>query len=440
MVPSESAETVVSGHRMALSVSPAQTVLWDQLQYTGDPAEFAWVLPVKGDPKVEVAASAFFEVLEANTAVTVTSPVLDCPQSGCCLSGDDSAAGDVQPGDPAVSVVHQGTVGPYETVTLAATDPDALASYLTQHGYAVDPSARATFDAYVAEGFGFVALRLQPGKDVRQMVPIRVRSEGANLTLPLRGISVGAGANVPIVLYVIGAGRYTTQNFPEAQLAWPLLSWDYKTSSSNYTSLREAALAEQDGRSFLTTYARGELLRADFAYSYFTQARDNGELGFNCAFPSFVENPKVVDACPDAEWGVGCPVGPGEADLHKLGCEGGSDLAIALVGMRPSEAFVTRLEANLPRAALDSDLVLRAADDQSEVSNTLTATIALNNEGLCPSMSANPAPPTRPLELVRQGVLWAGVAGLFAAWLRRRARAATRRCDAALRARAHGVD
>lgn len=217
MVPSESAETVVSGHRMALSVSPAQTVLWDQLQYTGDPAEFAWVLPVKGDPKVEVAASAFFEVLEANTAVTVTSPQLDCPQGGCCFSGDDSAGGVYEPEEPGVTVVHQGTVGPYETVTLAATDPDALASYLTQHGYAVDPSARATFDAYVAEGFGFVALRLQPGKDVRQMVPIRVRSEGANLTLPLRGISVGAGANVPIVLYVIGAGRYTTQNFPEAQ-------------------------------------------------------------------------------------------------------------------------------------------------------------------------------------------------------------------------------
>ena len=44
-VPSET--TVVTAHRMALAISPVQTVLWDQIQYAGSPAEFAWVLPVK---------------------------------------------------------------------------------------------------------------------------------------------------------------------------------------------------------------------------------------------------------------------------------------------------------------------------------------------------------------------------------------------------------
>src|SRR5262252_6569636 len=46
--------TVVTGHRMALAVSTTQTVLWDQIQYSGDPKEFAWVLPVHAGAHIEV--------------------------------------------------------------------------------------------------------------------------------------------------------------------------------------------------------------------------------------------------------------------------------------------------------------------------------------------------------------------------------------------------
>jgi hypothetical protein len=65
--------TVVSGHRMVMSVSPSQSVLWDQIQYAGDPAEFAWVLPVKPGARVEASTAAFFEVLEAQTAVAAAA-------------------------------------------------------------------------------------------------------------------------------------------------------------------------------------------------------------------------------------------------------------------------------------------------------------------------------------------------------------------------------
>src|SRR5688572_15534820 len=60
--------TVVSGHRMALSINPTQTVLWDQIQYAGDPSEFAWVLPVKPGARIEASHDAWFEVLDAGTA------------------------------------------------------------------------------------------------------------------------------------------------------------------------------------------------------------------------------------------------------------------------------------------------------------------------------------------------------------------------------------
>jgi hypothetical protein len=71
--------SVVTGHRMALSISPQQTVLWDQVQYAGDPKDFAWVLPVGPGAVIEQASDAWFESLEAVTATRVESRVITCP-------------------------------------------------------------------------------------------------------------------------------------------------------------------------------------------------------------------------------------------------------------------------------------------------------------------------------------------------------------------------
>ena len=70
--------TIVTGHRMVLSLSPDQSVLWDQIKYAGDPAEFAWVLPVRVGATIEVASDAWFEALDAATAVRVSAPTLQC--------------------------------------------------------------------------------------------------------------------------------------------------------------------------------------------------------------------------------------------------------------------------------------------------------------------------------------------------------------------------
>src|SRR5262245_20519783 len=67
-------QTVVTDHRMALSVSKQQTVLWDQIRYSGDPREFAWVLPVRNGAKLELANDEFFNALDASTQPTVIQP------------------------------------------------------------------------------------------------------------------------------------------------------------------------------------------------------------------------------------------------------------------------------------------------------------------------------------------------------------------------------
>src|SRR5260370_38900758 len=57
--PTEVESTVVTDHRMAFSITLAQTVLWDQIRYGGKPSEFAWVLPVKPGSRVELSQDAW---------------------------------------------------------------------------------------------------------------------------------------------------------------------------------------------------------------------------------------------------------------------------------------------------------------------------------------------------------------------------------------------
>ena len=414
--PITAESTVVTGHRMAMSISTTQSVLWDQIQYAGNPAEFSWVLPVKQGARVEVAQDAFFDVLEAGTSTRVIEPPEGCaspPSVGCSSSdGDLAAMSGGGAGGGGVQVLHKGTVGPYETVTLSADDPGALNAWLEDNGYVVPDSIQPTIDAYVDEGFDFIALKLQPGQGVQAMKPVRVVTEGANLELPLRMVAAGAGAKVDLVLYVISEGRYETANFDNHVVPTELVTWDFRTASSDYAELRLKAL---EGNRWLTTYAQANAplgrpfdarqfnigtssgsgfasgSPSSIAEAYFLQAADNGEALDENGNPISVSaaatcSPSsallssgrlVVDNC-DAE-GNCAELQPNEVPATAFACGNLDDIAVAITGMHPQDVFLTRLEASLPPSALNQDLQLQAAADQSNITASFQAALKVNH-------------------------------------------------------------
>ncbi|WP_437313376.1 DUF2330 domain-containing protein [Sorangium sp. So ce385] len=409
--------TVVNAHRMVLSVSPVQSVLWDQIQYSGDPREFAWVLPVKPGATIEVGSDAWFETLDAATSVRITAPNSFCASSGggCgTLASADSAGGVAGGfGNDQVTVLHRGTVGPYETVTLTTDTPGALNTWLERNGFGVDESTQPVIDAYVEEQFDFIALKLQPGKDVKEMKPVRVVMPGGSATLPLRMVAAGTGANVAITLFTISEARLAPEGFAAAAVPVDLLAWDFASQDSNYGELREKALAAHDGgRAFLTPYAQqGSLFSpvsssaAPFGVQYTTsgsttpvdtiaaafaqQGLANGETqDTECAvrFAEIAtESRAVASPCPagvllsDPSCGE---VASGQIDARELACGPLDDLAVAMIGLHPKDVWLTRLEANLPRAALDTDLVLSPAK-QERVDNWMRARLSVHAEVLC---------------------------------------------------------
>ena len=302
---SQSESTIVSDHRMALEISKEHTILWDQITYSGNPKEFAYVIPARPGTRLEPSKESWFAALDASTR-----PIIMSPQSpgypggygggggggggrgtyggggggysgggggGCCSSSDTMAsfsdsegrnadgspnysgaaadAGAPSPPRDPVTIVEQNVVGPYETVTLRANQPGALQSWLTANGYAIPDIAGPIIESYVAEDFDFIALRLRPGKDVRSMEPIRIVSPGADPELPLRLMQIGVGAKVGITLWVVSEGRYHTQNFPDAPIDFDKLIWDYSQNRSNYQELSLKAMATGEGRGFITEYA-----------------------------------------------------------------------------------------------------------------------------------------------------------------------------------------
>ncbi|MFO0761989.1 MAG: DUF2330 domain-containing protein [Byssovorax sp.] len=416
----ESTPSVVTGHRMALSVSPTRTVLWDQVQYAGDPKDFAWVLPVGPGAYIEEASPAFFESLEAVTATHIMSPTVTCSngqvirQNENSFSCGGSAAAPVDTaggGDTEhqvrdqgnVTVEHEGTVGPYETVTLKSDDPNALSTWLTSHGYAIPDDIKPVISAYVKEKSEFIALRLKPDAGVREMTPVRVITPGAAPNLPLRMVAAGTGAEVDVVLYVIGEGRYTTTNFQEAVIPFNSLSWDWGTLRSNYSDMRKAALA--DG-AFLTTFARPNGLTSTIIApdgliaDYGVTGGDSTQRYDNVADLYFAQAAAEDGVANDCE-GVGAAIrgaapgevvvegdnpDPGAISASAYACGGFTDLSTALVGMHPADVWVTRLEAALPREKLGTDLSLGASMPQAQADNWHVAATSIGSP--CPATSS----------------------------------------------------
>jgi hypothetical protein len=427
--------TVVTDHRMAFSVSQEQTVLWDQIEYSGQPQDFAWVLPVNPGAQVQLSNDAFFAALDALTAPVITGPAANCGGGGggfaCAggLGGSASADTPLAGSGGGVQVLSQGVVGPYDAVTLHSTDPTALSDWLVANGYDIPDAIRPVIDAYVAGGFDFIALRLAPGQGVSAMQPVRVVSPGAGLTLPLRMVAAGVGDQVGLTLYVIGEGRYEAQNFPDAVFDDSKLVWLHLQATSNYEPLAEQIMQGDNGRTWLTEFSGPESLAGVPTCSYgniyggYGYGPTLADLYFSkclCSGGALAPDP-TLGAAPDAGAADATPsdgatadaaasdaptsdapaadaseASAEEASLEEAGrsdggaavpeagasspstpaCSDFDDLAVAGVGMDLSTTWITRMRAILPANALsEGDLVLQASASQSPVSNQHAALV-----------------------------------------------------------------
>lgn len=362
--------TQVTGHRMLFSVSQTSTTLWDQIDYSGDPSSFAWILPIKGQVEIGLSSDVLFAQLSTLTATTIAPPPLSCPPPPACWGwGEDDGGfgatgggGGASPGG--VEVIAQQVVGPYDTVQLSSQDPGALKNWLITNGYNVPLDVAPVIDAYVNEGFDFLALKLIPSADVSSMRPVRITAQGAAASLPLRMVAVGTGAITPITLWMIGEGRYEPTNFPWFTIGQQDIVWNWDTSESNYSKLRDDGFKLANNGNWLIQHARPLS---------------------EWSIRSPLE--QVVNILPDQS-GYGDPADGYAKAFEELQ----TDMDKAFGGLNSGSMWLTRMNADLARQALGEDLKMGASAAQSEISSFYQATKAIGTPPECPKY--DPCPPS----------------------------------------------
>lgn len=413
---------------MVFAISDERSVLWEQFEYSGAPAEFSWVLPIQRGAYLEAAEQAWFDALDAATETSVITPELVC-KSGSSRSGyardsppADAAAGSSYQGPASVQVADKRTVGPYEVTTLRSDAGDELFRWFDDHDYFVPEAVAPIIEAYVSEGADFIALKLRPGQGVQQMTPVRVITPGGEAILPFRMVAAGARDPVDIVLYVIGEHRYQMPDLVEVFVSDADLEWDFATDDSNYMRLRQRALAENGGSSYLTSFALSGAFADDGLRSmgttsgrfvtsisdlYLAQAAETDEVEPPClgVLSARLDTPRriVEDGAKQTLPASGA-----------LACGGYTDLAAALVGLVPQQAWLTRLELKLPRTALAMDPILAPHDSPKPVSTFRTATKAENPPSGCERVGAADSTLVGP---VHPGLVLCSIAAVFAAAL-----------------------
>ena len=419
--PTENA-SVVTDHRMALSVSTTQTVLWDQIRYSGDPKLFAWVLPVHAGARVELARDEWLATLEALTSPVIASPPVNCggyggggggigcgASSGSSVSYDGTGFGGGADagfaGNGNVQVIGQEVVGPYVAVTIRSSDGQAIDQWLLDNGFAIPPNIEPVLGYYVAGGFDFLALKLAPNAGVQAMQPVRVVTPGADPTLPLRMVAAGIGDSVGLTLYIVSEGRYEPTSFPVYEIDRNKVLWDPYAARSNYTQLFADAMQRPPGwvvefsgsvSTLQSTYqnvcmnapkiqvpcdtsagdagladAQVDDAQATATDGATNDAPDDAASADAAQGDALVDDAQAGDAQVDDAGDAGAAAPDAGATCWVSACSEFTDYDVATAGMSPYDVRVTRIRTTLPAAALSVDLSLGASADQTTLSNQI---------------------------------------------------------------------
>jgi len=390
----------VTDHRTVIALTDTMTTVWDQIEYAGDPEEFAWVLPVRGAVTVGLGNDEFLNELDKATQLEIRGPRIRCarPASDGCGGSGNAGCGSSDSAEPwgfdegyqedaGIFATNRQVAGPYAAVQVHGEDESAIVGWLRTHKFQVPTSIEPVFKAYIADGFDFVAVRLRKGGNVGAMVPIRVSWKGLTPSLPLRMSAAGVDQQVGIKLFVIADARWKTKNFPTFSVDPSGLSWNYNQQRSNYLDVRDSMAATFDGRAFALESSM-DIAKASLPFIK-SEPPPEGDAAVPLdTAPSEVGDDSAVD---DADAGVDdAAVEDASPPVYDAGAPPAidpyaSDVEIAF-GTFTSRR-VTRLHAELPVKYLDQDLELEADDNQEVLDRKLQLTKA-STPPVCPATAS----------------------------------------------------
>lgn len=250
---SADAYTEQSAERLIFAVNANQVTLYEQIQYTGSPQDFSWVLPVPSVPTISSASASLFQTLNNQT-----TPNFYAPASASCPPTASTSSTSV-PNTTAqqVNIYSSGTVGPYSYDVLNSSDPKALTNWLSSHNYTIPAASQPQIQAYTTAHMYFLAMRLKGNAGVQNMTPVKITytSPDQTVTIPLRMAAPETRARLGVLVWIFGKSRYSPSNYQLLQLDDRQLDAD-PNPTADYTTLVTQAVDQANGHGFVADYAQ----------------------------------------------------------------------------------------------------------------------------------------------------------------------------------------
>ena len=259
-----------------------------QIQYTGDPRKFGWVIPLQKPPTdIQPGSQAFFTSLIAGTtptfAVTNSTDACATPQANAATrsssgsSGDGFSCGSSSSGGASspTSADFGGTgagggtsggksgsppdvtvkrVGAFEVDLLTGGTAQGVTDWLTQNGYQLNAAADPILAKYLAEGYMFAAVKLSAGESTKEIHPIVFRYPGNEPCVPLRLTQIAAEPSMGIRAFFLGDDRVVPTTYKHVVMNEAAFDWS--NPGQNYEQIvgRATAAPTADGHAFVTDY------------------------------------------------------------------------------------------------------------------------------------------------------------------------------------------
>lgn len=240
-----------------------------QIQYTGEAAQFGWVIPLQSVPEFSVGSEPLFQALLAASVPTYgfTQTFDDCSLGDEGANGDgfgtgagddggsaSATAGDPTDGGGGPQILLTETVGAFEITVLQGGSGQEVFDWLELNGYQQDEEALPILDEYIAEGHLFGAVKLTGGADVDEIHPIVLRFQGSEPCVPLRLTRIAAVEDMGVRSFFLGDARMVPSNYRHVLVNPLKIDWRAPT---NYGEVVTLAVDEEnaDGRAFVTEYA-----------------------------------------------------------------------------------------------------------------------------------------------------------------------------------------
>jgi hypothetical protein len=272
--------------QIIFEVEPGWVTAHVLIKYAGDPAQFAWIVPVPEVPELGISPVSAFGFLDRLTAPQVTvgvedicpvsewscqyHPPLSCPGSsddrgyGAGAGLSDAAAAPTSPGGgPPVTVINEQVVGDYQTVTFRASEAAATTQWLRDNGFIVNPTTSIYMESYIQANMVFVAAKLVPGAGTRAIKPMRLRYRAAYPTVPLVLTAVAAEPNLTVSAFVYGDTPFRPLGHPVVMIDPGRIAND-RSGRLNYPMVLARTIDEAGGDGFAIEY-RGVSVRPDFS-------------------------------------------------------------------------------------------------------------------------------------------------------------------------------